>query len=253
MNDSGTTARRASIRRGSEARVDHEPAFLLHSYPWRETSLIIELFTRDFGRMAMVARGAKRPTSQLRGVLSAFCPLLVAWSGRGEVKSLVRAEWCGGLAPLRHDGLLAGFYLNELLVRLLARGDPHEALFAGYAQALAALADRAARPATTLRLFELELLREIGHLPALDQCADGEAVDPSALYRFDAQRGLVRTAQHEDDLCIHGATALAMGCRALDDARAAAESKAALRQMIRYHLGGKPLNTRRILQDLREL
>ena len=242
----------SAARRSSDARVDHEPAYLLHSYPWRETSLIVEVFTRDHGRVALAARGAKRPTSHLRGVLTAFCPLLLAWSGRNEIKTLVRAEWCGGLAPLRGDGLLAGFYLNELLVRLLARGDAHERLFAAYGAALGELA-RAAPPAGALRAFELALLRETGFLPALDHCEDGAPIDPCARYRIESARGLVRVEEAGDDLCIHGATALAMARGEFIDARVAGESKTALRQLIRYHLDGRPLNTRRILQDLKEL
>jgi DNA repair protein RecO (recombination protein O) len=262
MNDTGVQARRAA-RRGPDTRVDHQPAYMLHAYPWRETSLVVEVFTREFGRVALVARGAKRPTSHFRGVLSVFCPLLVAWSGRGEVKSLVRAEWCGGLAPLRGKGLLAGFYLNELLVRLLPRADAHEALFAAYGRALSALtalsAESAATSASrsaassTLRAFELELLREIGFLPALDHGDDGAPIDADALYRIESQRGLVRVEATADELCIHGATALAMARGEFELPRVAHESKAVLRQLIRYHLEGRPLNTRRILQDLKEL
>ncbi len=241
-----------SAARRSDARVDHEPAYLLHSYAWRETSLIVEVFTRDHGRVALVARGAKRPTSHFRGVLTSFCPLLVGWSGRTEIKNLVRAEWCGGLAPLRGDALLAGFYMNELLVRLLARNDAHEQLFAAYGQALGELA-RAAQPAAALRTFELALLRETGFMPALDHCEDGAPIEPGARYRIESTRGLVRADGGGDELTIHGATALAMARGDFADARVAGESKAALRQLIRYHLDGRPLNTRRILQDLKEL
>jgi DNA repair protein RecO (recombination protein O) len=241
-----------AARRGSDSRVEHEPGYLLHSYPWRETSLIIEVFTRNHGRMALVAKGAKRPTSHFRGVLTAFCPLLLAWSGRAEIKTLVRAEWCGGLAPLRGHALLAGFYLNELLVRLMARGDAHANLFAGYGQTLADLA-RASAAAPVLRAFEVTLLREAGLLPTLDRCADGEPIDPVAYYRIEAHRELARVDLPGEDLCIRGATALAMSSGQFGDAQVAAESKAALRQLIGYHLEGRPLNTRRILQDLREL
>ncbi|MGE5339642.1 MAG: DNA repair protein RecO [Gemmatimonadota bacterium] len=243
---------RAPARRGSDSRVDHQPGYLLHGYPWRETSLIVEVFTRDHGRMALVARGAKRPTSHFRGVLTQFCPLLIGWSGRNEVKTLVRIEWCGGLAPLRGEGLIAGFYLNELLVRLLARGDAHETLFAAYGATLAELA-RGAPPAPSLRAFEVALLRETGFLPALDHCIDGAPVEPAARYRIESTRGLIRTEDGDDELCIHGATAMAMVRGEFGDARVAGESKAALRQLIRYHLDGRPLNTRRILQDLKEL
>jgi len=239
-------------RRGSELRVDHQPAFVLHTYPWRETSLIVEALTRDHGRIALVARGAKRGTSQLRGLLSPFSALAVSWSGRGEVKTLVRAEWAGGLVPLRGDALLAGFYLNELIVRLLARADAHPALFGAYARALRELAGDDARLDLALRAFEFELLREIGYLPALDVCADGEAVSPQARYRVDPQRGVV-LADGSESASVSGATALAMAEGRFAQPGVAAEARTILRLIIRYHLDGRPLNTRRILQDLREL
>ena len=136
-------------RRINDARVDHQPGVVLHTTPWRETSLIVEAFTRDHGRIAMVARGAKRPTSQFRGLLAPFAPLAMSWSGRNEIKNLVRVEWIGGLTPLRGHALLAAFYANELLVRLLARADPHERLFDNYLQLLRGLAG--ARQDITLR------------------------------------------------------------------------------------------------------
>jgi len=240
-------------RRGSDARVEQQPAFVLHSYAWRETSLIVEVFSRDFGRMALVARGAKRPTSQFRGLLAPFSPLAIAWSGRNEIKSLVRVEWLGGLAPLRGDGLLSAFYLNELLVRLLPRGDAHAALFASYVQTLRELArDNDAR-AAVLRGFELDLLRELGYAPALDHAADGEPVHAERWYRIDAQQGLMAAAGPADALCIRGASLAALARRDFSQPQAAADGKLLLRQLIRYHLNGQPLNTRRILQDLRRL
>src|SRR5437762_1362429 len=116
------------------SRVDAQPALVLHSYPFRETSLVIEVFTRDFGRVALVARGARRPRSALRGVLLAFQPLLVSWSGKGELYTLIRAEWHGAYQPLRGLSLICGFYLNELLLKLLPRHDAHERLFDTYAE-----------------------------------------------------------------------------------------------------------------------
>jgi DNA repair protein RecO (recombination protein O) len=243
----------AAKRRGSDARVDHQPGFVLHSYPWRETSLIVEALTRDFGRVALVARGAKRRTSQLRGLLSPFSALSLAWSGKGEVKTLLRAEWTGGLVPLRGDALLAGFYLNELIVRLLARADAHPQVFVAYARALRALAGEGASLEATLRAFEFELLREIGYLPALDVCADGQALAPALRYRVEPQRGLVRVDRDGDSTCVSGATVLAMAEGEFSAPAVAAEARAMLRLIIRYHLDGRPLNTRRILQDLKEL
>jgi len=243
----------AAARRRSDLRVDQQPAFVLHTYPWRETSLIAEVLARDHGRMALVARGARRRTSQLRGLMSPFSALSLSWSGRGEVRTLLRAEWTGGLVPLRGDALLAGFYLNELLVRLLARGDAHPALFGAYVRALQRLAGDGARLEAALRGFEVELLRETGHLPALDVCADGEAVVAGARYRVEPQRGLVRVEREGEALCIGGGTALAMASGNFDAPVIAGEARAMLRSIIRYHLDGRPLNTRRILQDLREL
>jgi DNA repair protein RecO (recombination protein O) len=252
MNDAARPPA-AARRRSSEVRVEHQPAFVLHTYPWRETSLIVEALSRDFGRVALVARGAKRRTSQLRGLLSPFSALALAWSGRGEVKTLIRAEWTGGLVPLRGDALLAGFYLNELMVRLLARADAHPQLFGAYARALRVLAGDEPHLEATLRGFEFELLREIGYLPALNVCADGRAVAPAARYRVDPQRGLVLVERDSESITVSGATALAMAAGDFAAPAVAAEARAMLRLIIRYHLEGRPLNTRRILQDLKEL
>jgi DNA repair protein RecO (recombination protein O) len=203
--------------------------------------------------MAAVARGAKRPTSQFRGLLAPFCPLQVSWSGRGEIRTLTRIEWGGSLLPLRGDGLLAAFYLNELLVRLLMRGDPHETLYRCYAQALHGLAAENGPRDAVLRGFEIELLRELGWLPSLEHCADGAPIEAAASYRFDPVRGLERVTGATDALCLQGSTVQAMHERRFGAPQAAQESRNVLRQMIRYHLSGKPLNTRRIFEDLKAL
>jgi len=246
--------RRATARRPADVRVDHQPGFVLHSYPWRETSLVVEFFSRDFGRVALVARGAKRPTSHFRGLLSAFNPLAVGWSGRNDIKLLVRADWLGGMQPLRGDALLAAFYANELLVRLLARMDPHERLFGSYMELLQALSHET-RHGAALRIFELDLLQDIGYAVPLDRCADGEPIDPEAQYLFGIGQGAQRfeRGDADDGSQVGGRTLLAMAERRFDDERVAAEAKGLLRRVIRYHLGAKPLNTRRILQDLKQL
>jgi DNA repair protein RecO (recombination protein O) len=243
-------------RRIADTRVDQQPAFVLHSYPWRETSLIVDAMTRDFGRVALVARGAKRPTSQFRGLLAPFAPLSVSWSGRAEIKSLIRAEWLGGLAPLRGEHLLTAFYLNELLVRLLARDDPHDALFFSYARTLRALSLERAQREQALRGFEIDLLREIGVAPSFDTSADGAAIDPMAWYRVDPEQG-VRWVDEPPaagaEYCVSGRTMQAFADRDLAAVAAARDARALLRQLIGYHLRGRPLNTHRILADLRKL
>ena len=230
--DRAAPASGAARRQSSDGRVDQQPAFVLHTYAWRETSAIIETFTRDHGRMALVARGAKRPTSQYRGILMPFSPLSVCWSGRGELKSLLRAEWQGGLAPLRGEGLLSAFYLNELLVRLLPRGDPHPGLFTSYFRTLAGLARHDDQREATLRIFELDLLRELGVAPSFDTCLDGGLVDPDAL---------------------KGGTLIALARRDFTEPGTLTAARNFLRRLIGYHLDGKPLNARRILMDLRSM
>ncbi|HUN90800.1 MAG TPA: DNA repair protein RecO [Burkholderiaceae bacterium] len=239
--------------RGAGPRVEQQPAFVVHAVPWRETSLIVDALTRDHGRVSLVARGAKRPTSQFRGLLGAFNSLSISWSGRGEVKSLVRVDWLGGLAPVRGDGLLVAFYLNELIVRLLARGDPHPALFGAYVQALRSLAAGGPGRDGALRSFELDLLHEIGYGIVLDRTPDGEAVDPAARYRVDPTAGPLRVQGDAGGEAVRGASLTAIEKRRFDDPIVAEDARRLMRQLIGYHLGGRPLNTRRILLDLRQL
>src|SRR6478609_8624323 len=142
-------------------RVSHEPAYVLHRYDWSESSLILETFTRHHGRIAVVAKGAKRPSSNFRPVLLPLQPLHIAFGGDAEIRNLKSAEWVGGQVMPTGEALLSGYYLNELLLRLLARDDPHPALFDVYAAAVRLLASDeplALQPA--LRAFELLLLRE---------------------------------------------------------------------------------------------
>jgi DNA repair protein RecO (recombination protein O) len=247
---------RRRIGRFGDSRIDHQPGFVVHSYAWRETSLIVETFTREFGRVAVVARGAKRPTSQFRGLLSPFNPIALSWSGRNEIKTLVRAEWLGGMQPLRGDSLLAAFYANELLVRLLARGDAHPQTFGSYVELLRSLT-RDARHEAALRAFELDLLQDIGYAMPLDRCTEGSAIDARAQYVFASGQGARRidanVVRESDGGTVSGGTLIAMAARDFEHPQVIAESKTLLRQVIRYHLDGKPLNTRRILQDLKQL
>src|SRR5688500_4756938 len=169
-------------------RADHEPGFVLHTYPYKETSLIVELFTRRFGRVALLARGARRPRSAMRGMLLSFHPLRLSFSGSAELGNLTAVDWAGALQPLAGQGLMCGFYLNELLLRLLPRDDPHEALFDAYAEALKELSEGSLHPAV-LRGFEKRLLAELGYAPLLDRDAASRPIDPEALYMYEPERG----------------------------------------------------------------
>lgn len=235
-------------------RIDNQTCFLLHSYPWRETSLIVEVFSREHGRLPMVAKGARRPTSALRGTLMAFQPLDISWSGRGEVKTLTQAAWQGGQPLLGGVGLLCGYYLNELLLRLLAREDTHSVLFDAYARTLAQLA--ANQPyEPLLRAFELILLREAGYAPTLDRDADSdEIVEAAAEYLFIAERGPVRLDSSQQDISgVPGRVLLAMAAGDFSASETLAHAKTLMRRLIQHHLGGQALESRRILMELQEL
>ncbi len=236
-----------------EHRVTEQPGFVLHSYPYKETSLIVEIFARDYGRVALIAKGAKRPHSKLRGVLQTFQPLQLSWTGKSEVRTLISAEWVGGLLPLERSALLCGFYLNELLVKLLARDDPHPQLFDHYVAALNQLAhDEPA--AIVLRRFELALLKETGVAGSLIKSAQsGVAVDPEGVYVFDPERG-PRVAMASDTApAVAGKTLIDMEAGDYTDATTQQQSKFLMRHLLAHHLGGLPLNTRQILIDLMQL
>ncbi len=235
-------------------RVDAQPAWVLHSRPWRETSSIVELLTRDFGRVAVVAKGARRPHSALRGVLMGFQPLEVAYSGGGEVKTLVRAEWQGGQPLLGGRALLCGYYLNELVVHLSAREDPHPGLFDAYVDTVARLA-RPNPPAPELRRFELALLRETGYQLVLDREAGGDTpIEEGVRYAYIIERGPVRSEEPAGEhAMVSGRTLAAMARDDFSDPVTLSEAKSLLRTLINHHLGGRALQSRRVFRELQEL
>jgi DNA repair protein RecO (recombination protein O) len=242
--------RRAPVREG---RVTGQPGFVLHSYPYKETSLVVDMFTRDHGRIGVVAKGAKRPHSKLRGVLQTFQPLSVSFSGKSELRTLIDAEWVGGMLPLEKTALLCGFYLNELLVKLLARDDPHPALFNHYVSTLNELAHGEPAP-IALRKFERALLKETGVAADLTRCTTTRAaVEADGLYVVDPERGARTAASVESWPVVSGRTLIDMEREQYADPQTQAQSKQLMRFLLAYHLGGAPLNTRQILIDLMQL
>jgi DNA repair protein RecO (recombination protein O) len=233
--------------------VSGQPAFVLHSYPYKETSLIIDLLTRDYGRVAVVAKGAKRPMSKLRGVLQTFQPLQAAWSGKSELRTLIDAEWVGGMKPIEKTALLCGFYLNELLVKLLARDDPHPALFDRYVATLNELAH--GEPAQiVLRKFEKALLKETGVAADLGRSTTTrQPVEPAGDYVVDPEKGPRDVRPDDNWPVVSGKTLLDMERDDYADPVTQAQSKQLMRFLLAYHLGGAPLNTRQILIDLMQL
>jgi DNA repair protein RecO (recombination protein O) len=235
-------------------RVGEQPGFILHSYPHRETSLIVDVFSRDHGRIALVAKGAKRPHSALRGALQTFQPLALSWSGKSEVRTLTKAEWIGGMRPLAGDALLCGFYANELLVKFCARDDPHERLFDHYVLTLNRLAHDEP-PVQVLRSFERVLLRETGYAIAFD-CTTREQmpVEAGRLYVFEPERGVCEAgAGHAELPKVWGQTLIDMEHDDYSRAQTVAQSKTLMRFLLNFYLGGAPLNTRQILIDLQNL
>jgi len=239
-------------------RRDDEPAFILHTYPYRETSLIVEAFTEQYGRVAMIAKGAKRPRSEMRGVLQAFQPLVLSWAGAGELKTLVKAEWQGGLPLPTGAALLCGFYLNELLLKLLAREDPHRALWHEYVYALRALTIDAtpAAQAATLRHFELRLLAELGYaLTLTHDVASGAPIEAGERYHYAFDRGPQRFAAepHASWPAVRGATLIALADERYPDADVAAEAKRLMRGILDHYLEERRIFSRRVVQDLAAL
>ncbi|MBY0266514.1 MAG: DNA repair protein RecO [Burkholderiales bacterium] len=239
----------------SPARRDAEPAYLLHTYPYRETSLVAEVYSRHHGRVAVIARGARRPRSALRGVLMAFQPLLLAWAGKNELKTLHKAEWQGGYAPLRGLSLICGFYLNELMLKLMPREDPHEQLFDAYAEALSQLAT-GGEHAAVLRRFERILLQELGYGLVLDREAEsGDGVSPELNYRYIPERGPVLAARDrgQSGVELAGQTLIDMAMDRYTDPRTVQQSKILMRALINHCLGDQTLHTRQLLRDLQQM
>jgi DNA repair protein RecO (recombination protein O) len=241
--------------RAQPQRRDDQPAFVLHTFAYRETSVIVEAITAEYGRVAMVARGARRPRSELRGLLQGFQPLLLSWSGQHELKTLLRAEWRGGLPRVGGAALLCGFYLNELLLKLLPREDPHPRLFASYETALGELA-AGGEQASVLRRFELLLLAELGYaLPLVREADTGEPIDPAARYHYAFDRG-ARRAPSEPFArlpVVRGATLLALADGTYADSETATEAKRLMREVLDHYLEQRGIESRRVVQDLQAL
>lgn len=247
-------------------RVIEQPSFILHRYPHRETSMIVEAFTRDYGRVILVAKGAKRPHSALRSALQSFAPLALSWSGKNEMRTLTRADWIGGMPPLNGQGLLYGFYLNELILKFCAREDAHEKLFQHYTNALTHLACGAAI-APILRRFEYALLVETGHAIALNWCSIKQApIEPEQDYLYDPTRGLCPVDQtlglDQNGRVTHRAAdswPILRGQSLLDicadnyaNATTVRQSKQLMRCLLHHYLQGTPLTTRKILIELHQ-
>lgn len=237
----------------SSHRQDNQPVYVLHTYPFKETSLVVELFARGFGRVATTAKGARRPRSAMRGMLQSFQPLTATWSGKQELKTLHSLEWGGGLLLLQGEALMCGFYLNELLLRLLPREDPHEALFEYYSATLKALASNQDL-ATTLRRFELKLLQELGYAIPLYADVNDVPILETKTYRYEAEHGAIESSgmlsRYDNGVQLSGKTLLDMATDDYTNQQSQQQSKQLMRYLLAHYLGDKPLHTRQLLIDL---
>lgn len=250
-------------------RVGDEPAFILHRYDWSESSLILEVFTRHRGRVALLAKGVKRHTSNFRPVLLALQPLKVSYTlsgdGNADIHVLKGAEWAGGHIMPMGNNLLTGLYLNELLMRLLARDDPYAYLFDVYGAVVKLLAtqqEEVIEP--VLRAFELILLRELGLLPSLElETQTLQVLEPQSSYVLVAEMGLRpvldgdrasltgvqwRSLQHALEQGEAAYPATVRACAAV-----ASALKPQLRHLLQYHCGSPLLRTRQLMMDLQTL
>ncbi|MCC5857428.1 MAG: DNA repair protein RecO [Ectothiorhodospiraceae bacterium] len=226
-------------------------AWVLHRRAYRDTSLIVELFTADQGRVGLVARGARGSRSRWRGLLEPFQPVVAEWRGRGELQTLVQAEPAGPALRLPGRRLASGFYVNELMLRLVRRGDPAPELFAAYSQALRGLSEEARQEGAVLRVFERDLLRELGYALELRHTAGGDAVSPKAHYRYDADAGPVPVAG-PGPRTVSGAALLALadGYRAGPDRLLLDEARSLMQAVLAPHLGQRPLQSRQLYRNL---
>ncbi|MDH5708451.1 MAG: DNA repair protein RecO [Hylemonella sp.] len=245
-------------------RISDEPAYVLHRYDWSETSLILEVFTRHHGRVALVAKGAKRPSSSFRPILLPLQPLHLGFGGDAEIRTLKSAEWQGGQVMPTGEVLLSGYYLNELLMRLLARDDPHPALFDVYHSVVRVMSGKHEDVLqAALRSFELLLLREVGLLPQLDrqtltlaplradgryslvpegglrESAEGERAAMTGAQWQDLQQSLAQDAPF---------TATLTACAVVLN-----ELKPQLRLLLHYHCGVGTLRSRQLMMDIQNL
>jgi DNA repair protein RecO (recombination protein O) len=247
--------------------------YVLHSYPYRETSLILQVWTEKHGRLALVAKGARRPKSPARSVLIPFQPLALDWFGRGELRTLKTAEPAVPATPLGGASLLSAFYLNELLLKLTTRDDPHEGLFEAYDAAIArlralsrasassAVSEPAPQPARdiepVLRRFELTLLQELGYAVELAREAGAHRpIEAAVEYFYVIERGPVRASEGgapPNAIRLSGQTLIDLERGRFESPGTAAQSKQLMRLLIHHSLNGQELATRSLVRDLQRI
>ena len=234
-------------------RAQNEPAWLLHHRPFQDASRILDVLSRNHGRLSLVARGSRSGRSRLKGVLRPFMPLQLSWVARSDLGTLTGAEKLGAPITLAGEALMAGYYVNELIIHLLHRHDPQPEIFAAYAATIERLQGGEQVPAR-LREFELELLRLLGF--ALDLTHEGDtetSLEPSGNYEYRVEHGPAPAGERTGTMIFTGAELLAIRDRRFADPDTLRAASRLLREVIAFHLGGKELKSRKVLRDLHRM
>ena len=238
-----------NVGRPSGRRIWLAPAYVLHQYPYRDTSRIVEVFTSEHGRLTLFARGANGPKAALKGILRPFQRLLISWVGRSEACQLTAAEIDGSLTMLGKERLMSGFYLNELLLKLTERCDPHPEIFYSYASCVAALCAGESEEAN-LRRFEKRLLNDLGYGLELVKTGDGVPIMRDGYYRFALQSG-PQPCVAEAPGAVYGQSLADLQAESFGDARSLRDAKRVLRAAIDACLDGRSLKSREVALALR--
>jgi len=225
--------------------VTGEAGYILHARPWRDTSLLLEVFLRESGRRGVIARGARSNVKQ-RGRLQPFRPLWLDLTGRGELAQLRAVEEMRVLPHLQGRALICGYYLNELLMRLLPRDDAHSALFDEYTRAIEALAS-ASKEAPVLRGFEKALLEQLGWAPDWSMSEDGQPIESEHFYRIDTEQGIMPCLPHHPET-VAGQSLLHLAEQNFDAVASRSDIRRVLHRLLAPHLGSKPLQSRELLK-----
>jgi DNA repair protein RecO (recombination protein O) len=235
----------------TQRRVQQQAAFILHHRPFRDTSQILDLISRDHGKLSVVARGSRGARSRLKGILRPFMPLSVSWVIKSDLGTLTGAEVGGAPLSLTGDALLSGYYVNELILHFLHRHDPQPEIFDVYSHTIRALAAAGVDVATCLRQFEIELLRQIGYALNLDyEYGSNQALQPQQHYEYRPEQGPVAVGRKEGAQVFTGEMLSAIGEQQFEDEVVIRSANRLLRNVISFHLGGKELKSRKVLLEM---
>ncbi len=231
-------------------RVQQQPGYVLHHRPFQDSSQILDILTRDHGKVAVVARGSRGSKSRLAGVLRPFLPLRVSWVAKSDLGTLTGAEASGAPSGLRGDALLSAYYVNELMLHFLHRHDPQPEIYALYEQSIHSLCSTS-QVAAHLRQFELEFLSLLGYALNFDRVAGThDDVVPDRYYDYRVEDGPVPVDHTEGPLVFSGATLLAIAAARFDEPEVLRAANRLLRDVVGFHLGGKELKSRKVLLEV---